>query len=226
VSDPSEHWAPDLVDREFTVRRPNRLWVADLTYVATWAGFLYVAVVIDAFSRRVIGWPMEPHLRTELVLAALEMAYSQRAPCPKVIFHSDHGTQYTSIAFGQRCEELEVRPSMGSVGDAYDNAMAESFFASLECEVLDRNRFRTREEARMAVFSWIEGWYNPRRRHSSLGYLSPEQFEYEVTAKLEPGGAELLTPARQTDLRVRRINKPKSKTVSPRRRTSTNHIVH
>jgi putative transposase len=86
VSDPSEHWAPDLVDREFTVRRPNRLWVADLTYVATWAGFLYVAVVIDAFSRRVIGWPMEPHLRTELVLAALEMAYSQRAPCPKVNF--------------------------------------------------------------------------------------------------------------------------------------------
>lgn len=146
VSDPRERWAPDLVDRKFTVGRPNKLWVADITYVATWAGFLFVAVVIDAFSRRVIGWAMETHLRTELVMAALEMAYTQRAPCPKVIFHSDHGTQFTSIAFGQRCDELGVRPSMGSVGDAYDNALAESFFSSLECEVLDRNHFKTREE--------------------------------------------------------------------------------
>ena len=226
VSDPSEHWAPDLVDREFTVRRPNKLWVADLTYVATWCGFLYVAVVIDAFSRKVIGWAMEPHLRTELVLAALEMAYSQRTPCPKVIFHSDHGTQYTSIAFGQRCDELGVRPSMGSVGDAYDNAMAESFFASLECEVLDRNHFRTREEARTAVFSWIEGWYNPHRRHSSLGYLSPKQFEHEFTAKLEPGNAELLTHSRQTARRVRVMKKSKTKAANPKRRTPTNYIIH
>lgn len=226
VSDPSEHWAPDLVDREFTVRRPNKLWVADLTYVATWSGFLYVAVVIDAFSRRVIGWAMEPHLRTELVLAALEMAYSQRAPCPKVIFHSDHGTQYTSVAFGQRCGELGVRPSMGSVGDAYDNAMAESFFASLECEVLDRNHFRTREEARTAVFSWIEGWYNPRRRHSSLGYLSPKQFEHEFTAEPEPGSAELLTHSRQTARRVRVMKKSKPKAANQKRRTPTNHIIH
>jgi len=104
---------------------------------------------------------MESHLRTELVVAALEMAYAQHAPCQKVIFHSDHGTQYTAVAFGQRCDELGVRPSMGSVGDAYDNAMAESFFASLECEVLDRTHFRTREEARTAVFSWIEGWSTP-----------------------------------------------------------------
>jgi len=227
VSDPREHWAPDLVEREFTVRRPNKLWVADLTYVATWSGFLYVAVVIDAFSRRVIGWSMEPHLRTELVLTALEMAYSQRAPCPKVIFHSDHGTQYTSVAFGKRCNELGVRPSMGSVGDAYDNAMAESFFASLECEVLDRNRFRTREEARMAIFSWIEGWYNPHRRHSSLGYLSPRQFEHEFTANLEPGRAELLTHSRQTARLVRAMMKTsKSKPINLQRRTSSNHIIH
>jgi transposase InsO family protein len=198
VSDSSERWAPDLVDREFTVTRPNKLWVADLTYVATWAGFLYVAVVIDVFSRRVIGWAMAPHLRTELVLATLEMAYTQRAPCPKVIFHSDHGTQFTSIAFGQRCEELGVRPSMGSVGDAYDNALAESFFASLECEVLDRNHFKTREAARTAVFSWIEGWYNRHRRHSSLGYLSPKQFEQERAVRLESRSAELLTHSRQT----------------------------
>ena len=227
ISDPSEQWAPDLVDRNFTVRRLNRLWVADITYVATWAGFLYVAVVIDAFSRRVIGWAMESHLRTELVLAALEMAYTQRAPCQKVIFHSDHGTQYTAVAFGQRCDELGVRPSMGSVGDAYDNAMAESFFASLECEVLDRNHFRTREEARTAVFSWIEGWYNPHRRHSSLRYLSPKQYEQEFSVDLESPSSELLTHSRQTARRVRSMRKLKSKAGNPkRRRLSTDRIIH
>ncbi len=126
------------------------------------------------------------------------MAYTQRAPCPKVIFHSDHGTQFTSIAFGQRCDELGVRPSMGSVGDAYHNALAESFFSSLECEVLDRNHFRTREEARTAVFSWIEGWYNPHRRHSSLEYLSPEQFEQEFGVCPRARSSELLTHSCQT----------------------------
>lgn len=176
VSDPRDRWAPDLVDRNFVVRRPDALWVADVTYVATWAGFLYLAVVLDAFSRRAVGWAMADHLRTELVLAALNMAYEQRHP-HRVIHHSDHGTQYTSIAFGERCDKLGVRPSMGSVGDCFDNAMAESFFATLECEVLDRQRFRTREEARGAIFCWIEGWYNPRRRHSSLEYLSPVIFE-------------------------------------------------
>ncbi|MGH8239512.1 MAG: IS3 family transposase [Steroidobacteraceae bacterium] len=176
VSDPTERWAPDLVERDFTVTRPDVLWVADVTYVSTWAGFLYLAVVVDAFSRRIVGWAMADHLRTELVLAALEMAYAQRHP-RKVIHHSDHGTQYTSIAFGRRCREMGVRPSMGSVGDCFDNAMAESVFASLECEVLDRRHFRTREEARTALFTWIEGWYNPHRRHSSLGYLSPANFE-------------------------------------------------
>jgi len=227
VSDPSEHWAPDLVERNFTVKRPNRLWVADLTYVATWAGFLYVAIVIDAFSRRVIGWAMENHLRTELVLAALEMAYIQRAPCQNVIFHTDHGTQYTAVAFGQRCRELGVRPSMGSVGDAYDNALAESFFATLECEVLDRNHFKTREEARTAVFSWIEGWYNPHRRHSSLGYLSPKQFEQEFSAEPQSRGSELLPHSRQTARRVGSMRKSKSKTRHPNtRRTPTNQIIH
>jgi putative transposase len=225
VSDPRDRWAPDLVDRQFTVRRPNTLWVCDITYVATWAGFLFVAVVMDAFSRRVIGWAMESHLCTEFVLAALEMAYTQRAPCPKVIFHTDHGTQFTSIAFGQRCDELSVRPSMGSVGDAYDNALAESFFSSLECEVLDRNHFKTREEARTAVFCWIEGWYNPHRRHSSLGYLSPEQFEQEFVAETQ--SSELLTHARQTARRGRPMCKTESKTrhASRRRRTSTNSII-
>jgi putative transposase len=145
-------------------------------YVPTWAGFLYLAVVIDAFSRRVVGWAMQNHLRSELVLQALEMAYAQRRPA-EVIHHSDQGTQYTSIAFGTRCREMGVRPSMGSVGDCFDNAMAESFFATLECELIDRRRFKTHSEAEIAVFDFIEGWYNPQRRHSSLGYLSPIKYE-------------------------------------------------
>jgi len=194
-------WAPDLVDRDFTVSGPDKLWVADATYIATAEGFLYLAVVVDAFSRRVVGWAMDARLQTALVLAALEMAYAQRVP-RGVIHHSDHGCQYTSIAFGSRCTELGVRPSMGSVGDCFDNAMAESFFSSLECEVLDRCRFRTREEARVAVFSWIEGWYNTHRRHSSLGYLSPIDFEEAFIEERSPGDPELLPLARQTDLPV------------------------
>ena len=168
--------APDLVDRQFTAAGPDRLWVADITYVPTWAGFLFLAVVVDAWSRRVIGWAMETHLRTELVLAALDMAVAQRRPTD-VIHHSDQGCQYTSVAFGKRCREAGVRPSMGRVGDAYDNALCESFFATLECELLDRHRFRTQVEARLAIFDFIEGWYNPRRRHSSLDYLSPIAYE-------------------------------------------------
>jgi len=129
-------------------------------------------------SRRVVGWAMANHLRTELVLDALEMAIHQRKPLG-VIHHSDQGSQYTSLAFGKRCREARVRPSMGSVGDAYDNALCESFFATLECELLDRHTFRSRDEARSAVFEFIEGWYNPHRRHSSIGYRSPMRYEME-----------------------------------------------
>lgn len=172
----SEGAAPDLVERNFTADRPNRLWVADITYVPTWAGFLFLAIVLDAFSRRVVGWAMATHLKTELVLDALNMAIAQRRP-DEVIHHSDHGSQYTSLAFGKRCGEMGVRPSMGSVGDAYDNAMAESFFATLECELLNRRRFKTQVEARHAIFRFIEGWYNPHRRHSSLGNISPVSYE-------------------------------------------------
>ena len=132
--------APDLVRRNFTANAPNRLWVADITYVATWAGWLYLAVVVDAWSRKVVGWAMDTHLRTALVIDALQMALQQRRP-QNVIHHSDQGSQYTSVAFGQRCRNAEVRPSMGSVGDCYDNALCESFFATLECELLDRNTF-------------------------------------------------------------------------------------
>jgi putative transposase len=173
---PEAHPAPDLVQRDFTASRPNELWVADITYIATWAGFLYLAVVVDTWSRRVVGWAMATHLRTELVLEALQMAIQQRRP-EGVIPHSDQGSQYTSLAFGRRCREAGIRPSMGSIGDCYDNALCESFFATLECELLDRHTFHTQTEARLAVFAFIEGWYNPHRRHSALDYLSPNRYE-------------------------------------------------
>jgi len=176
VRDETARPAPDLVDRQYTATGPDRLWVADITYVPTGAGFLYLAVVLDAWSRRVVGWAMASHLRTELVLAALDMAVAQRRPT-EVIHHSDQGCQYTSLAFGRRCREASVRPSIGSVGDAYDNAMSESFFATLECGLLDRGRFRTQADARFAIFDFIEGWYNPRRRHSALNYRSPMIYE-------------------------------------------------
>ncbi len=168
--------APDLVQRQFAARGPDQLWVADITYIPTWSGMLYLAVVLDVWSRRVIGWAMETHLRTELVLAALNMAIDQRRPA-RVIHHSDQGTQYTAVGFGRRCREAGIRPSMGSVGDCYDNALCESFFATLECELLKRVTLRTPGDARIAVFDFIEGWYNPRRRHSALNYESPLVFE-------------------------------------------------
>jgi putative transposase len=174
--DPAARPAPDLVDRNFRTTGSNRLWLSDITYIPTDAGYIYLAVVLDAWSRRVIGWSMENHLRTELVLSALNMALEQRRP-DNVIHHSDQGCQYTSIAFGKRCLEGGVRPSMGSVGDCYDNAMCESFFATLECELIDRTRFDSHATARREIFSFVEGWYNPHRRHSSLGYLSPVNFE-------------------------------------------------
>jgi len=168
--------APDLVDRKFTADGPNQLWVADITYIPTWTGFLYLAVVVDVWSRRVVGWAMADHLRTELVMDAFNMAITTRRPTD-VIHHSDQGCQYTSIAFGKRCRELGVRPSMGSIGDCYDNALCESFFATLECELINRFTFRTKRDARLAVFRWIEAWYNPRRRHSSIDRMSPVNFE-------------------------------------------------
>jgi putative transposase len=174
--DPAHHPAHDLVRRNFTAEGPNQLWVADITYIPTAAGFLFLAIVLDAWSRRVIGWAMANSLHASIVVAALDMAIGARQP-DGVIHHSDRGSQYTSLAFGQRCQQLGVRPSTGSVGDAYDNAMAEAFFATLECELLQRKRFISQTEARMAVFHFIEGFYNPARRHSALGYLSPINFE-------------------------------------------------
>ena len=169
--------APDLVNRVFSAEAPNRLWLSDITYVPTDEGFLYVATVLDAFSRRVVGWSMSDRLLTELVLNALDMAVEQRRPAAGVVHHSDHGCQYTSIAFGRRCRAAGVLPSMGTVGDAYDNAMAESFFATLECELIDRSHFATRDEARRQVFDFVEIFYNRWRKHSSLGYRSPAEYE-------------------------------------------------
>lgn len=173
---PKAEPAPDLVKRDFTASKLDQLWVADIKFIPTRCGFLYLSVVVDAYSRRVVGWAMAGHLRTELVLEALNMAIWQRRP-QKVIHHSDRGTQYTALAFGKRCKEAGVRPSMGSAGDCYDNALCESFFATLECELVERCRFHTPAEAKLAVFEFIEGFYNLHRRHSALNYDSPHRFE-------------------------------------------------
>ena len=188
-SDPEAPKAIDLVKRRFFANAPDQLWVADITYVPTWSGWLYLAMVLDVYSRKIVGWAMDTNLKTPLIMEALEMAITQRQPS-NVIHHSDRGCQYTSYAFGKRCREAGVMPSMGSVGDAYDNAMAESFFASLERELLNRRRFKSQAEARMAVFEWIEGWYNPHRRHSSLGYRSPVNYErahHQARARMAEG---------------------------------------
>jgi len=188
VRNPHARPAPDLVQRQFRAPRRDALWVADITYVPTATRVLYVAVVLDVWSRRVVGWAMAEHLRTDLVLAALEMAVQQRRPTA-VIHHSDQGCQYTAIAFGARCREAGVRPSMGSVGDCYDNALCESFFATLECELLARRSWPDTTAARAAIFDFIEGWYNTRRRHSSIGYVSPAAFERAQVAPTIAGGA-------------------------------------
>jgi len=177
--------APDLVQRNFSADGPNQLWVADITYITTWAGPVYLAVVVDVWSRRVVGWAMATNLRTKLVIDALSMAIQQRRP-KGVIHHSDQGSQYTSLAFGSRCRKADILPSMGSVGDCFDNALCESFFATLECELLDRCTFQTIQAARRAVFEFIEGWYNPHRRHSALGYVSPIQYEKANAKTLLP----------------------------------------
>jgi putative transposase len=174
--------APDLVKRQFTASGVNQLWVADMTYVPTWVGFLYLAVVVDVHSRKVVGWAFGERMTSDLVVAALNMALHTRRP-ESVIHHSGQGSQYTSVAFGKRCEEMGVKPSMGTVGDAYDNAMAESFFATLECELIDRRSWKTKAEARLAIFTWIESWYNPSRRHSGLGQRSPNAFERSLNSQ-------------------------------------------
>ncbi len=169
--------APDLVKRNFTPEAPDRLWVADITYVRTWEGWLYLSFVLDTYSRKVVGWTMSNNLRTGLVLDALNMAIYTRRPRPGLIHHSDRGSQYTSVEFGGRLREAGLLPSMGSVADAYDNSMAESFVSTLKRELIHRHSWPRRQTARSAIFEYIEGFYNTRRRHSALGHLSPSDYE-------------------------------------------------
>jgi len=178
VRDPSAEPSADLVNRQFTVDGPNRLWVTDITEHPTGEGKLYCAAVMDAYSRRILGWSIAEHMRTELVIDALGMATLRRGPeNDRTILHSDHGSQYTSWAFGQRLRAAGLLPSMGSIGDCYDNSMMESFWGTMQLELLDSKTWETRDELANAIFEWIECWYNPERRHSSIGMLSPTQFE-------------------------------------------------
>lgn len=168
----------DLVNRDFAAEVPDRLWVMDVTEHATDEGKVYLATVLDAFSRRVVGWSIADHMRQELVVDAVQMAIWRRQPPEGTcVAHSDHGSNYTSWAFGRRLRAAGLLGSMGTIGDAFDNAMAESFFGTLQLELLDRQRWATRRQLALAIFEWIEGWYNPRRRHTSLGMLSPIDYE-------------------------------------------------
>jgi putative transposase len=175
--------APDLVDRQFVADRPNELWVADVTYVPTLTGWLYLAVVLDVYSRRVIGWSMNANRKTALVVDAVAMAVARRGgKVAGVIHHSDHGAEYTSHDLRRALRAATITASMGSVGDCYDNGLAESFFATLETELFIHEhggRFDTHHQARLAIFDWIETFYNRTRRHSALGYLTPEAYEHQ-----------------------------------------------
>jgi putative transposase len=174
---PGVRVADDLVKRDFRPAAPNVLWVADITYLRSWEGWVYLAAVQDAFSRRIVGWSMAEHMRADLVVDALQMALARRQPDPGLVHHSDQGSQYVSLAFGQRARDAGVAVSMGSRGDCFDNAVAESFFATLKKELVRRRTWPNRRELQSAVFDYIEAFYNRERRHSTLGYLSPREFE-------------------------------------------------
>jgi putative transposase len=178
VRDPAGQPADDLVNRTFTVDGPDRLWITDITEHPTEEGKVYCAAVMDTYSRLIIGWSIAEHMRTELVTDALGMAILRRKPeSGATILHSDHGAQYTSWAFGQRLRTAGLLASMGTVGDCYDNAMMESFWGTMQLELLDTKAWPNREELANAIFEWIECWYNPKRRHSSIGMHSPVTFE-------------------------------------------------
>jgi putative transposase len=176
---PGVRVADDLVERRFKPDAPNVLWVADITYLRTWEGWLYLAAVQDAYSRRIVGWAMSEHMRTELVADALQMAVARRRPEPGLIHHSDQGSQYVALGFGQQARDAGIAVSMGSKGDAFDNAVAESFFATIKKELVHRQSWPSRRDLSSAVFEYIEAFYNRQRRHSTLGYLSPEEYERE-----------------------------------------------
>lgn len=177
ASGPAAPPAPDLVRRHFVAQRPDELWLADITHVPTWEGWLFLGLVMDVCTRRIVGWSMREDLRAELVVDALGMAVTRRRPNGQVIHHSDRGSQYASLLFGRTLRESGLVASMGSKGDPYDNAMCESCVSTLKQELIKRRTWKTRDEARLAVFRYIETFYNPRRRHSALGYASPDEYE-------------------------------------------------
>jgi putative transposase len=180
--DPGAAPAPDLCQRQFSPPELNRLWHADYTELPTDQGPLYLVAVVDGCSRLAVGHAMGEHATAELAIGAVELAVWRRGLVDDgLIHHSDQGAQFTSLAFGSKLEALGIRASMGSVGDCFDHALVESFFATLECELIDRRHWRTRKEARLEVFWWLEAVYNRRRRHSSLGYLSPMAYEARLT---------------------------------------------
>jgi putative transposase len=176
VADPQAQ-AEDLVQRQFVATAPDQLWFGDITYVRTWEGWLYLAIILDAYSRKVVGWAMAAHLRTELATAALQMAFETRRPKPGLIQHTDRGSQYTSTVYGELLAAHQARQSVGRPGTCWDNAVAESFFATLKTELIHRHVWPTRRQAELAIFEFIAGWYNQHRRHSALGYLSPAEVE-------------------------------------------------
>jgi putative transposase len=179
--------ADDLVERQFSPAAPNLLWIADVTYLRTWEGWLYMAAVQDAYSRRIVGWSMADHMRAELVVDALQMAITRRRPAPGLIHHSDQGAQYVSLAFGQAARDAGIARSMGSKGDCFDNAVAESFFATLKKELVHRRSWPTRRELTGEIFEYIEAFYNRIRRHSTLEMLSPA--DYENRTLIQPGAS-------------------------------------
>ena len=178
IPEPAAPRPPDLVARRFTADRPNRLWVADMTYVRTWAGWVYVAFVLDVYSRMIVGWQLAGHLRTDLPLDALEMALWQRKVRhgDGLIHHSDRGCQYLSIRYGQRLAEVGVTASVGSVADSYDNAMAEALNGTFKAELIDRRTWPDQAAVERAVVRWV-GWYNHDRLHSSIGHIPPVEYE-------------------------------------------------
>lgn len=178
-SDPTAPPAPDLVERNFVAEAPNQLWLADLTYVPTLEGWLFLAGVMDMFSRKLVGWSMRDDLQAELVVDALAMAIARRRPAPGLVHHSDRGSQYTSLLFGKTLRDSGLLASMGSRGDAFDNAPSESFISTIKEEWIKRHRYETRDQARLSIFRYIETFYNPRRRHSSLGQRSPDVYEQQ-----------------------------------------------
>ncbi len=189
ISVPGVRVCDDLVDRDFATAAPNRIWVADITYLRTWQGWLYLVAVQDLYSRRIVGWSMADHMRTELVTDALQMALAQRRPDPGLIWHSDQGSQFVSLAFGQQARAAGIAQSMGSRGDCYDNSVAESFFATLKKELVYRSSWPDKNELRSEIFTFIEIFYNRKRRHSTLGMLSPVDYENSTLSDNPDQGA-------------------------------------